>query len=37
MDVTRLSEMGWKYTIPLKEGLKKAYEFFQKETEPVRS
>ena len=37
MDVTRLSEMGWKYTIPLKEGLKKAYEFFQKESEPVRS
>lgn len=37
MDVTRLSQMGWTYTIPLKEGLKKAYEFFQKETEPVRS
>jgi len=37
MDVTRLSDMGWKYTIPLKEGLKKAYEFFQKESEPVRS
>jgi GDP-L-fucose synthase len=37
MDVSRLSQMGWTYTIPLKEGLKKAYEFFQKETEPVRS
>jgi GDP-L-fucose synthase len=37
MDVTRLSQMGWKYTIPLKEGLKKAYDFFQKETEMVAS
>lgn len=31
MDSTRLHSMGWKHNTSLKEGLKKAYEFFQQE------
>ncbi|MEJ0106388.1 MAG: GDP-L-fucose synthase [Bacteroidota bacterium] len=37
MDVSKLSAMGWKYTIHLKDGLKKAYGFFQQEMVPVNS
>jgi GDP-L-fucose synthase len=33
MDVSRLSAMGWNYSISLKEGLAKTYEFFKKEIE----
>ena len=29
MDSTRIHEMGWKHTTSLKDGLKKAYEFFK--------
>ena len=28
IDVTRLEGMGWKYSIDLKEGLKKTYEWY---------
>ena len=31
MDSSRLKGMGWKHTTPLKEGLKKAYQYFQEE------
>jgi len=37
MDVSKLSALGWKYTVHLKDGLKKAYSFFQQEIEPVNS
>jgi GDP-L-fucose synthase len=29
MDSTRLHDLGWKSSITLKEGLKKAYDFFK--------
>jgi len=28
MDVTKINGMGWKYTIELKEGIKRTYEDF---------
>ena len=31
MDSSRIKEAGWKYTISLKEGLQRAYQFYQKE------
>jgi GDP-L-fucose synthase len=31
MDHTRLQDMGWKHTASLREGLKKAYQFFMEE------
>jgi len=31
MDTGRLNNMGWKYSIPLREGLVKTYDFFKKE------
>ena len=31
LDVTRLKNMGWNSTIPLKEGLKNTVELFRKE------
>ena len=37
MDVSRLSAMGWQYTVHLKDGLKKAYNFFQQEIVAVNS
>ena len=40
MDSSRLHSMGWKHTISLDEGLKRAYDFFRQEVnldEPVRS
>ena len=30
MDTTRLSQMGWSYTIELEEGLRKTYDWYQK-------
>jgi GDP-L-fucose synthase len=30
IDVSRLSNMGWSYTISLKEGLEKTYEWYLK-------
>ena len=31
IDTSRLSNMGWKYSVDLKEGLKKTYDWYQKE------
>ena len=28
IDVTRLSDMGWNYSVDLKEGLKKTYKWY---------
>ena len=28
IDVTRLTKMGWKYSVDLKEGLKKTYKWY---------
>jgi GDP-L-fucose synthase len=33
VDVTRLNELGWKASISLDEGLKKAYEWFLNNTD----
>jgi GDP-L-fucose synthase len=35
MDSTRLHNLGWKHKISLKEGLRKAYEHFQREMVPA--
>lgn len=32
MDSSRIHALGWKHSVPLKEGLKKAYQLFQQES-----
>ena len=32
VDITRISNMGWKYTTNLKEGLEKTYKWYQANT-----
>lgn len=35
IDTSRLSDMGWKYTVDLKEGLKTTYHWYKKKTKEV--
>ena len=35
IDTSRLSDMGWKYTVDLKEGLKTTYQWYRKKTKEV--
>ncbi|RYZ45986.1 MAG: NAD-dependent epimerase/dehydratase family protein, partial [Chitinophagaceae bacterium] len=37
MDSTKLHDLGWKHKIALKEGLKKAYQFYLKEKEQTKT
>jgi GDP-L-fucose synthase len=36
LDTSKIEDLGWKYSIPLREGLEETYEWFVKNIEKLR-
>ena len=36
LDVTKMKELGWHYSIDLKEGIEKTYQWFQKNIKDLK-